>query len=158
MFCVLIRIASIWMSTRNTFLYRNNGKLSPNYHQVPTIWAATWQNQQNECAPSEYWDRPGHLPSLIRVLAVRMKKPWVLSYPMSAQRRMIRLGGCPDWSEYSLDAHSFCWFCHVVAHICFSGPTLTISIKVSTTTVVTKFMGRMSRPSKSMIYINEQTS
>ena len=26
------------------------------------------------CAPSEDSDQPGHLPSLIRVLAVRMKK------------------------------------------------------------------------------------
>ena len=25
--------------------------------------------------------------------------------------------GCPGWSESSLGAHSFCWFCHVVAHI-----------------------------------------
>ena len=29
------------------------------------IWAATWQNQQNECAPSEDSDQPGHLPSPI---------------------------------------------------------------------------------------------
>ena len=79
--------------------------------------AATWQNQQNECAPSEDWDQPRHPPSLIRVFAVRMKKSWVLSYPLSAQRRLIRLGGCPGWSESSLGAHSFCWFCHVVAHI-----------------------------------------
>ena len=33
-------------------------------------------------APSE--DQPKHL---IRVFAVRMKKHWVLSYPLSAQRR-----------------------------------------------------------------------
>ena len=80
-------------------------------------WAATWQNQQSECAPSEDSDQPGHPPSLIRVFTVRMKKPWVLSYPLSAQRRLIRLGGCPGWSESSLGAHSFCWFCHVVAQI-----------------------------------------
>ena len=24
-------------------------------------WAATWQNQQSECAPSEDSDQPGHL-------------------------------------------------------------------------------------------------
>ena len=35
------------------------------------IWARTWQNQQNECAPSENSDQPGHSPSLIRVIAVR---------------------------------------------------------------------------------------
>ena len=50
--------------------------------------------QTNECAPSEDQDQPGHLPSLHRVFAVRMKKAWVLSYPLSAQRRLIRLGGC----------------------------------------------------------------
>ena len=52
------------------------------------IWAATWQNQQNECAPSEDSDEPGHPPSLIRGFAVRIKKAWVLSYPLSAQRRL----------------------------------------------------------------------
>ena len=35
-------------------------------------WALTWQNQQNECAPSEDSDQPGHPPSLIRVFAVRL--------------------------------------------------------------------------------------
>ena len=35
------------------------------------ISAATWQNQQNECAPSEDSDQPGHPPSLIKVFAVR---------------------------------------------------------------------------------------
>ena len=34
-------------------------------------WAATWQNQQNECVPSEDSDEPGHPPSLIRIFAVR---------------------------------------------------------------------------------------
>ena len=67
------------------------------------IWAATWQNQQIGCAPSEDSDQPGHPPSLIRVFAVRM-----------------RLGGRPGWSESSLVAHSFCWFCHVVAHLSFN--------------------------------------
>ena len=47
---------------------------------------------------SEDSDQPGHPPSLIRVFAVRMKKAWVLSYPLSAQRRL--------WSESSLGAQS----------------------------------------------------
>ena len=74
------------------------------------FWAATWQNQQNECAPREDSDQPGHLPSLIRAFAVRMKKAWVLNYPLS---------GCPGWSEASLSAQSLCWFCHVVALLYF---------------------------------------
>ena len=105
---------------------------------VTLRWAATWQNHQSGCPPGEGSDQPGHSPSLIRVFAVRMKKAWVLSYPLSAQRRLwsdwesslcaqwvakdtaktlIRLGGCPVWSESLLGAHSFCWFCHVEAQI-----------------------------------------
>ena len=43
-------------------------------------------------------DQPGHLPSLIRVFAVRMKRPWVLSYPLSAQRRLWS-----DWADAEAD-------------------------------------------------------
>ena len=32
-------------------------------------------------------------------------------------KTQIRLGRCPGWSESSLGAQSFCWFCHVVAHV-----------------------------------------
>ena len=38
--------------------------------------------------------------------------PWILSYPLSAKRRLIRLGGCPDWSESSLRAHAILLFCY----------------------------------------------
>ena len=69
-------------------------------------------------APSEDSDQTGHPPSLTRVFVFRMKKAWVLSYPLSAQRRtMIRLGGCPGWSESSLGAQPLCLFCHVAAHL-----------------------------------------
>ena len=68
------------------------------------------------CAPSEYSDQPGHLPSLYRVFVVRMKKAWVLSYPLSAAKTLIRLGGCPG-SESSLGAQSVCWFSHEAAQI-----------------------------------------
>ena len=81
------------------------------------IWAASWQNQQNDCAPSEDSDKPGHPPSLIRVLAVHMKKAWVLSYPLSTQQRLWS-----DWADAQADLSlcwanmSVCWFCHEAAH------------------------------------------
>ena len=68
------------------------------------------------CAPSEDSDQPGHPPSLMRVFAVRMKKAWALSYPMGAQWRLIRLGGCPGWSESSLGAHAILLVCREAAH------------------------------------------
>ena len=52
------------------------------------------QNQQNECAPSEDSDQPGHPPSLIRVFAVCMKKAWVVSYTLITQRRL-----CSGWAD-----------------------------------------------------------
>ena len=36
---------------------------------------------------------------------------------MRKAKTLIRLDGCPGWSESSLGAHSLCWFCHVAAHI-----------------------------------------
>ena len=35
---------------------------------------------------------------------LRLIQAWVLTYPLSAQRRLIRLGGCPGWAESSLGA------------------------------------------------------
>ena len=84
-------------------------------------WAASWQNQQCGCAPSEDPDQTGqigHLPSLIRVFAVRMKKAWVLSYPLSVLRRLWS-----DWADAQAGlslrwAHMpLCWFCHEAAQI-----------------------------------------
>ena len=74
------------------------------------IWASSWENQQCGCAPSEDSGQPGHPPSLIRVFAVRMKKAWVLSYLLSAQRRLWA-----DWVDAQVDL-SLRW-----AHSHFSG-------------------------------------
>ena len=79
-------------------------------------WAATWQNQQNECAPREDSDQPGHPPSLIS-LRCPHEESLGLSYPLSAQRRLWS-----DWMDAQADpslrwAQSLCWFCHVTAQI-----------------------------------------
>ena len=50
------------------------------------------------CTPSEDSDQPGHPASLIRVFAVCMKKAWVHSYPLSAQRRLWS-----DWADAQAD-------------------------------------------------------
>ena len=82
------------------------------------IWTASWQNQQNDCAPSEDSDQPENPPSLIRVFSVHMKKPGVLNYPKSEQRRLWS-----DWADAQADLslrwvhRSVCCFCHQVAHV-----------------------------------------
>ena len=76
------------------------------------LMSASWQNQQCGCTPSEDSDQPGHPTSLIRVFAVRMKKAWVLSYPLSAQRRLWS-----DWADAQADP-SFCWaHSHIVCFV-----------------------------------------
>ena len=116
------------------------------YHCDET-WAASWQNQQSGCAPSKNSDQPGHPPSLIRVFAVRMKKAWVLSYPLSAQRRLWS-----DWADAQADlslrwAQSLCWFCHEAPHL-QSAPHISILIIwscVSRIAVLTWWCPKMSR-------------
>ena len=85
-------------------------------------------------ADSEDSDQTGPMPRLIWLFAGRtwhfvgfvmrrlrctICKPeyLMLNFFMRTAKTLIRLGGCPGWSEPSLGAHSFCWFCHVVAHI-----------------------------------------
>ena len=79
----------------DTFLvfFFNSKPTARGSHILETICAC--QNYKVACVPSEDLDQPGHLPSLISVFAVRMKKDWVLNHPLSAQRRLIRLGRCP---------------------------------------------------------------
>ena len=78
-------------------------------------------NQQNGRCIQRRLRSAGHLPSLIRVFAVRMKKAWVLSYPLSAQQRLLA-----DWADAQADlslrwAHMpLCCFCHEVAHFMLS--------------------------------------
>ena len=69
-----------------------------------------------------------HPPSLFRVrgFTVRSMGSWGSKLSSCGQRRLIRLGGCPGWSESSLGAHSFCWFCHVVTNM-LSKETLPFS-------------------------------
>ena len=45
---------------------------------------------------------------------------WVVraqGFFMRTAKTLIRLGGCPGWSESLLGAQPQCWFCHVAAHM-----------------------------------------
>ena len=96
------------------------------------IWASISAHDKTNkmaCVPSKDSDQPGHLPSLIRVFTVCMKKPWVLSYPLSAQQILWS-----DWADAQANlsfrwAHMpFCWFCHVYhdsSKICSTNVWLT---------------------------------
>ena len=112
--------------------------LSLNFETVPVSFVINRfppRDKTNKvaCAPSEDSDQPGHPPSLIRVFAVPMKRAWVFSYPMSAQRRLWS-----DRADARADlnlrwAHrSFCWFCHEAAQFCLSSCPSQNNCKVKT--------------------------
>ena len=77
-----LKVTSVVMKQKLRFLQFPE-KIEPHHDKTKKV----------ACAPSEDSDQPGHPPSLIRVFAVRVKKAWVLSYPLSAQRRL--------WSVWS---------------------------------------------------------
>ena len=74
----------------------------------PTKWSVCDQQRLRSARASAQSDQS---------LAVHMKKPWVLSYALSAQRRFWSV-----WVDAQADlslhlAHMpFCWFCHAGAH------------------------------------------
>ena len=108
-------------------------------------WAASWQNQQSEYAPSEDSDQTGR----IRGFAVRMKKAWTLSYPLSAQRRLwsawadgrtaalliLSRGGS---NSFMKQFWQYCTACYST-HICF---VLALDLSVFSTT--TEIYNKMS--------------
>ena len=63
--------------------------------RLRSAWASTQSDQSSLCAQ------------------------WVAKDPrfLHADSGLIRLGGCPCWSASSLDAQSFCWFCHEAAQL-----------------------------------------
>ena len=73
---------------RNGFWRGFNMKIEPRHDKTKKMI----------CAPSEDSDQPVHPPSLIRVSVVRLKQNWVLSYPLSAQRRLWS-----DWADAQAD-------------------------------------------------------
>ena len=100
------------------------------------------------CAPSEDSDQPGHPPSLNRVFAVRSVGS--SAFFMRTAKTLIRLGGCPGWSESSLGAHQFVGF--VIMRLTFG--SVVILKPLSKSTGVTDGMSRLMR--KSVFALFEQ--
>ena len=102
---------------KNVSFMQSQALLNRNIYELPHD-----KTNKMTCAPSEDSDLPGYPPSLIKVFAIRMKKAWVLSYPVSEQQRLWS-----DWADAQADlrlrwAHrSFCWFCHEAAQYYFRG-------------------------------------
>ena len=98
LFCSTVKYRNFCKSNNWAIARQNQHNDLYALRRLKSAWASAQSDQSS--------DQPGHLPSLIRVFTVCMKKPWVLSYPLSSQRTLIRLGRCPGWSESSLGAQT----------------------------------------------------
>ena len=86
-------------------------------------WAASWQNQQCGCAPSEDSDQLGIRPVWSESSLSAWRKHKSLATHWAHSEDSDQTGRMPRQSESSLGAHSLCWFCHEAAHLClFQAP------------------------------------
>ena len=65
-------------------------------------WAATWQNQESDCAPSKDSDQPGQPPVWSESSLCAQWVAKVQCFFMWTVKTLIRLDECPRWSESSL--------------------------------------------------------
>ena len=97
-FCLFCHVALIWCMYIIAFWQSFAFKCRPNKAFCSLCEPRHDKTNKMACAPSEDSDQPGHPACLIRVYAVRMKKAWVLRYPLSAQRRLWS-----DWADGQAD-------------------------------------------------------
>ena len=69
------------------------------------------------CVPSQDSDQPGHLPSLIRVLAVHSVVAQDPRFLHADSEDSDQTGQMPRLIWIFAWCMSFCWFCHVAAHL-----------------------------------------
>ena len=82
------------------------------------IWASTWQNQQNECVPTEDSDQPGHPPPVWSESSLSTwRKLGFLATHWADSEGSDQTGRMPRLIRVLLGAQSLCWFCHEAAHI-----------------------------------------
>ena len=107
-------------------LYQRNS-LSANHSRwnvLPSFWEALLYMSHDMTKPTKWVFAQQRLGSVwasaLSDQSLRCPHEETLGPYLPNERRvktLIRLGGCPGWSESSLGTHSFCWFCHVAAHI-----------------------------------------
>ena len=120
--------ATLWRCIDNATLYRRHTPVGQFFllltSPVNMIWDTLWQNQHcGMCAQRR----------LRSAWVSDLKKAWVLSYPLSAKKRLWS-----DWANAQADLSfrwphkPFCWFCHEMAQLFLIKGTDTISGEAET--------------------------
>ena len=115
------------------------------------IWAASWQNQQNGmCAQQRLRSAWAFAQSDQSSLCTWRKLGPKLPIECTA-KTLIRLGRCPGWSETSLGAQSFCWFCHEAAHFHMNEAHIFFFQELKTCAAIINIFHLIPAASKKMI-------
>ena len=95
-------------------------KRKPTIYQIQLYCHCSWAVfEPPHDKPTQWHVRPAKTDHPGQSLcSAHLEKPRTQgSWTVLGLHRLIILGGCPGWSESSLGAHSFCWFCHVAAQM-----------------------------------------
>ena len=76
-------------------LWNDVRTIEPSHEIMAKVYMRRYKTNRMTCAPSDDSDQPGHPFSLIRVFTVRIKKHWILSYPLSACEDSDQTGRMP---------------------------------------------------------------
>ena len=96
---------------KNYAFMENWRKISFNCPQIPTIWASSWQNQQNElCAQRRLRSAWASAQSDQSLLCPHEESLGPKLPKKCTAKTLIRLGSCPGWSESSLGTRQFVGF------------------------------------------------
>ena len=86
--------------------------------KVIKIWATSLQNKQNDfCTQRRLRSTWAYAQSNQSLHCLHEETLGPQLPIMGTAKTLIRLGGCPGWSESSVSAQSFCWFCHEAPQI-----------------------------------------
>ena len=107
----MIAVRPLWAKHRLR-VAKMQDQPSPSFHHsasyVICMWASAWRNQQTDmCAHRRLRSTWASAASLIKVFAVRIKKPRSITYPLNAKRRLWS-----DWADAQADL-SYRW-AHVI--------------------------------------------
>ena len=99
-----------WIALNKLFLTALKNKI---YYK----WARLMTKPAKWLCAKRRSEQPGHPRSLIRASLSAWRKLGFLATYWAHSEDSDQTSGCPGWSESSLGAQSFCWFCHEAAQI-----------------------------------------
>ena len=105
-FSDLLKLLSIFCSLSHDIIFANQSNHYSHASQFPLKLNEPPHDKTNKmaCVPSENLDQPVHLPSLISLRCPHEESFGPLLPTERTAKTLIRLGGCPGWSESLLGA------------------------------------------------------